>query len=75
MKKTIISINFIIAVAAFTAFTACSKEMTHPVSNTNSSYSTGSASHLGNTVAATKGSHGYTGGTGTGDSTKVTTQP
>ena len=73
MKKSIITINCIIAIAVATAFTACSKEMTHPVSNANSSYSTGSASHLGNTVAATKSHIGWIGSNP--DSTKVTTQP
>ena len=73
MKKTFNTINCIIAIAAVTAFTACSKEMTHPVSNANSSYSTGSASHLGNTVATTKGHIGWIGSNP--DSTKTTTQP
>ena len=73
MKKSIAPINCIIALAIATAFTACSKEMTHPVSNANSSYSTVSASHLVNTVAVTKGRIGWIGSNP--DSTKVTTQP
>ena len=73
MKKTINTINCIIAIAFATAFTACSKEMTHPVSNANSSYSTGSALHPGNTVAVTKGHIGWIGSNP--DSTKTTTQP
>jgi hypothetical protein len=73
MRKSIITINCIIAIAVATAFTACSKEMTHPVSIVNSSYSTGSASHLGNAIAVSKGHIGWIGSNP--DSTKTTTQP
>ena len=73
MKKSIITLNCIIAIAAVTAFTACSKEIAHPVSNTNPSYSTGSASHLANTVAVTKSPIGWIGSNP--DSTKTTTHP
>ena len=61
MKKIIISLCTI-AVAAV-SFTSCQKETAPPSNNLN-------AGTVSNIIK-----HGYTGGTGTGDSTKVTTQP
>ena len=63
MKKTVISFC-VIALAAAT-FISCQKETARPSNSLNA----GAVSN------ATKGQHGFTGGTGTTDSTKATTQP
>ena len=63
-----------IALITITFSTACNKEVSQPYSNMNESNKT-SATTLGNPSAITKKPIGYTGGTGTSDSTKTTTNP
>lgn len=75
MKKTIFTSNCMVAVATIILFTACNKEVVHPLSNSGSSYLATPAAQIVNATAAVKKPVGYIGSSTIGDSTKAATNP